>query len=345
MPSYSRARAHALLVTLGCASAGCRDAEPPATTRAFVSNEDAGTVSVIDTQRGVVLATIPVGKRPRGLRLSADRRTLYVALSGSPKAPPGVDESTLPPPDRAADGIGVVDLGAMRLVRTLASGQDPESFDLAGDTLVVSNEETGEAALVDVANGTVRAHVAVGGEPEGVTTAPDGTVWVTSEADGRVDVIDPKAERRIASIAVGARPRSIVFTRDGAKAYVANELGGTLSVIDVARRAVTGTIALPADGAVAPRPMGLSRSPDGEHVYVSTGRAGSVMQIATATDDVADVVRGVGPRPWGLAAAENGKVYAAAGPSNEVAVIDPEHGDVVARIAVGASPWGVVVDR
>jgi YVTN family beta-propeller protein len=345
MPSLSRAGAHALLVTLGCVNAGCRDAESPATTRAFVSNEDAGTVSVIDTQRGVVLATIPVGKRPRGLKLSSDRQTLYVALSGSPKAPPGVDEATLPPPDRAADGIGVVDLAAMRLVRTLPSGQDPESFDLAGDTLVVSNEETAQAALVDVANGTVRAHVSIGGEPEGVTTAPDGTVWVTSEAENRVDVIDPRTRSRIASVAVGRRPRSIVFTRDGEKAYVANENDASLSVIDVAHHTLAKTIALPADGAVAPRPMGLSRSPDGEHVYVSTGRAGSVMQIATATDDITDVVRGVGPRPWGLAAAEDGKVYAAGGPSNEVAVIDPARGEVVTRIAVGAAPWGVVVDR
>jgi hypothetical protein len=41
------------------------------------------------------------------VRLAPDGRTLYVALSGSPKVPPGGDESNLPPPDRAADGIGV----------------------------------------------------------------------------------------------------------------------------------------------------------------------------------------------------------------------------------------------
>ena len=41
-----------------------------------------------------------LGKRPRGIRVSPDRTQLYIALSGSPISPPGVDESKLPPPDR-----------------------------------------------------------------------------------------------------------------------------------------------------------------------------------------------------------------------------------------------------
>ena len=74
---------------------------------------------------------------------------LLVALSGSPIAGPGVDESKLPPADRAADGIGVVDLATRKVVRTLTSGQDPEAFDLSpdGKTLYVSNEETAEMSV------------------------------------------------------------------------------------------------------------------------------------------------------------------------------------------------------
>ena len=63
-----------------------------------------------------------MGKRPRGVKLSHDGKLLYVALSGSPRAAPGVDESKLPPPDRAADGVGVVDLATRKLIRTYASG-------------------------------------------------------------------------------------------------------------------------------------------------------------------------------------------------------------------------------
>ena len=123
-----------LAVVVASAGAGaCRDAAPPAAPpaaaatpaareRVYVSNETAGTVAVIDPATGAVEAAIPVGKRPRGLKVSRDGRTLYVALSGSPIAPPGVDESTLPPADRSADGIGVVDLATRKTVRVIHSG-------------------------------------------------------------------------------------------------------------------------------------------------------------------------------------------------------------------------------
>ena len=130
---------------------------------------------VVDADRGEVVARIPVGKRPRGIKLSRDGKMLYVALSGSPRGGPGVDESKLPPADRAADGVGVVDLGTRKLVRTLPSGQDPESFDLSrdGKTLYVSNEETAEMSVLDLASRQgQRARSTVGHEPEGVTAAP-----------------------------------------------------------------------------------------------------------------------------------------------------------------------------
>src|SRR5688500_17573754 len=97
----------------------------------FVSNEIDGTVSAIDTVSRAVVQTIQVGKRPRGIRASADGQKVYVALSGSPIGGPGVDESTLPPPERRHDGVGVIDVNRGRLERILPSGTDPEQFALS----------------------------------------------------------------------------------------------------------------------------------------------------------------------------------------------------------------------
>src|SRR5499427_10275764 len=117
------------LLGWGVAPAGRAGAE----TRLYVSTEDGGEVVVVDADSGEAVSHIQVGKRPRAVKLSNDGRQLYVALSGSPRGGPGVDESKLPPADRSADGVGVVDLAARKLVRTYASGQDPESFDLSRD--------------------------------------------------------------------------------------------------------------------------------------------------------------------------------------------------------------------
>ncbi|MET1084624.1 MAG: cytochrome D1 domain-containing protein, partial [Burkholderiales bacterium] len=47
--------------------------------RVFVSNGKDGTVSVIDTAKGEVIATVPVGKRPWNMAVTPDGKKLYVA--------------------------------------------------------------------------------------------------------------------------------------------------------------------------------------------------------------------------------------------------------------------------
>src|SRR5207249_5535459 len=98
----------------------------PPKLRVYVTNEASGTLSVIDAERQEVVATAPLGKRPRGIKASPDGKTLYVALSGSPSAPPGTDESKLPPPDRSADGIGEVDADTYKVRRVIHAGTDSE---------------------------------------------------------------------------------------------------------------------------------------------------------------------------------------------------------------------------
>src|SRR5260370_39744256 len=107
----------------------CRKATPQPLI--YVSNEDGGDVAIVDPNSAQVIARIPVGKRPRGVRLSPDNKVLYVALSESPKGGPGVDESKLPPAARDADGVGVVDLAARNPAGTIASRRQPAPFDVA----------------------------------------------------------------------------------------------------------------------------------------------------------------------------------------------------------------------
>jgi YVTN family beta-propeller protein len=275
-----------------------------------------------------VVATIHVGKRPRGLRVSPDGTRLYVALSGS-------------------DRIGVVDLDKLHLLRTLDGGHDPATFDLVGDSeLVVSNEETAEVSLVDVTAGVVRTQIPVGHDPEGVTTDPEGKlVYVTSEEDNKVTVIDPRMVKPIVDIPVGVHPHAIAFSPDSTRAFVTDEDDASITVIDARAKRVAGRIVLPTqDGSLAPHPMGVAVSRDGHRLYVTTGVAGSVAVLDLATRQVVRTIAGAGARPRGIAIGSDGQIYTANGPSNDVSVIDPESGQVLARLAVGRMPWGVAID-
>lgn len=308
-----------------------------------VSNEYDGTLSLIDGSTRQVLATAGVGKRPRGIQPSPDGTVLFVALSGSPPAPPGADESALPPPDKQADGIGVFDLGNRELTRIIRGVSDPEQLAVGRDgaTLYVASEDTGRAIVQDVASGRVLASLPVGGEPEGVGIRPDGeVVYMTSEEDHRVTVIDTATQRVLKTIEVGARPRAVAFTPDGRRAYVTGETDGTVTAIDAVGHAVQERVTLPGDGQ---RPMGVVAAPDGESVYVATGRGGRVYALDADTLEVRGWLS-VGARPWGIAISPDGRwLFTANGPSDDVSVIDAARLAEVGRIDVGARPWGVAV--
>ena len=264
---------------LASAPAGRRSGAP----LVFITNEDSDNVTIIDSGTDSVIATVPAGKRPRGVRLSPDGKTLFVAVSGSPKGGPGVDESKLPPPDRRADGVAVIDVATLKPVRTLPGGNDPEAFAVSNDgkTVYVSNEDAGTVSVLDVETGKVIDTVKVGEEPEGVTMRPDGkAVYVTSEATGSVAVIDVGQNRVVATIHTGKRPRSTVFTLDGTKAYITAEVGGTVTVVDTRANKPVKIIAVTDSGA---KPMGTAISPDGRWVYLTNGRGGTLSIIDTAS--------------------------------------------------------------
>ena len=112
-----------------------------------MTNEDSRGADVIDTRTDSAIATIPVGTRPRGVRVSRDGKTVFVALSGSPRCPPTMpdEECEKLKADKSKDGIAVVDAASRKVTRVLPGGSDPETFDISRDgaTLFVSNEDAG----------------------------------------------------------------------------------------------------------------------------------------------------------------------------------------------------------
>ena len=93
----------------------------------YVTNEDAGTISVISTTTHKVIGEIPVGTRPRGVEVSRDGEHVYVALSGSPKCPPTVSDEDCAKlgADKTKDGIAVIDARRQAVLRMLAGRLGP----------------------------------------------------------------------------------------------------------------------------------------------------------------------------------------------------------------------------
>lgn len=333
-----------LLFVAGCAPHG-PDRTPDA-QRAYVSDERGNAVVAIDPARGVEVARYGPLPRPRGLALSPDGRTLYVAVSGSPIGGPGVDESQLPPPDVSRHGVAVIDLRQGVVSRTLKAGSDPETFALSPDglTLYVTNEDAGTVSAVPV-NGAAARRAAVGDEPEGVAVSRDGTrLFVACEGSDVVVVLDTASLQPVARIPLAGRPRGVLAARDGRWVYVTVENAGVLAVIPSSGVGAARLIDL-AQGDKTVRPMGLAEAADG-HLVIAAGRSGQVLEVEPATGRVLRRLQAVGARPWGVAVTSGGgDIITANGPSGDISLIDPHDWKVRMRLKVGVSPWGVITSR
>jgi DNA-binding beta-propeller fold protein YncE len=114
--------------------------------RLFVTNESGGDISVVDVGRR---RWSPPSRWESAARHPGQpgRHALLSPLSGSPMAPPGVDETTLPPPTRRRTGSASSAVKDLKLLKVLQAGSDPEQTAVTSDgqRLFVANEDTGSA--------------------------------------------------------------------------------------------------------------------------------------------------------------------------------------------------------
>jgi YVTN family beta-propeller protein len=134
----------------------------------------------------------------------------------------------------------------------------------------------------------------------------------------------------------------VAFSPDGRRAWITAEIGGIVSIVDVATNKVTGTLKIDRPGA---KPKGVVAHPNGRWVYVANGASNDITVIDAEQQKIAGYVA-VGRRPWGLALSpDGGKLYVANGVSDTVSVIDTATQKVVSTVKVGKGPWGVAISR
>jgi YVTN family beta-propeller protein len=165
----------------------------------------------------------------------------------------------------------------------------------------------------------------------------DGMLYVSTELDHTISIIDPKTLKIIGSIPTG-QPESHMFvlSHDGRRGYTANVGPGTVSVLDIAARKTLTVI--PISG----NTQRISISPDDHWVFTADQTQPRMAVIDTTSDKVKNWIPmtsvGYGSTPT----ADGGWLLVALERTNQVAVIDLSTMKVAHTIDVCADPQEIV---
>ena len=166
----------------------------------------------------------------------------------------------------------------------------------------------------------------------------DGKLYVTTELDKTITVIDPKTLKVVGTIPTGQeQSHMMALSHDGRRAYTANVGPGTVSVIDLAQRKVLKVIPISAET------QRIAISPDDKWVFTADQKQPRIAVIDTATDSVAHWVA-IDALGYGSAVTRDGQFLLMTVPDkDEIAVVDLKTMKVVRNVPVGKYPQEVLV--
>ncbi|HTX34111.1 MAG TPA: hypothetical protein VME43_03785 [Bryobacteraceae bacterium] len=166
----------------------------------------------------------------------------------------------------------------------------------------------------------------------------NGLLYVSTELDRTISIIDPKPLKIIGSVPTGqAESHMFVISPDGKRAYTANVGPGTVSVLDLDARKTLKVIP------ISSNTQRISMSVSGKRVFTSDQAKNRLAVIDTASDAIESWVElpGLG---YGTAPTPDGKWLVVAVPTvNKVAVVDLKALRVAHAIDVPKAPQAVVV--
>lgn len=216
-----------------------------------------------------------------------------------------------------------------------------------GDAMYAACNLTDNLAVVDLATRKVRAMVPVGGYPLAVAALRSKPkVYVTSERDPFVYVVNADTMTVASRIPVGDNADALLLNGNQTRLYVANGNSDTVSVIDTASDSVLETVPLrptQARGLPGATPTGLALSPDETTLYASLGDMNAVAVVDLSPHGSA--LRGYIPVGWyptavavasGTLLVANGKGTQSSHPNPQGPHPGRDSAEYVHRILVGS---------
>ncbi|MDF9809798.1 YVTN family beta-propeller protein [Aurantimicrobium minutum] len=228
----------------------------PGQSKAYSTNSNAGTVSVVNTSSRTSLGTtIPVGSRPNFVSVNSNGTFALVSNTWD-------------------SSVSVIDVSTNSVTHTIT---DPNWYIVRGTaflpgntTALVADSGNNAVAFVNAALGTANpVEITVGVSPEYIGITPNGAfAYVANFGSNNVSVINLQTNTVIATIPVGTQPSWVAITPDGTKALVLNWGSDSISVIDTVTNTVVTTVSGLNEGASGSL-SSIALTTDGRFAYIS----------------------------------------------------------------------------
>jgi YVTN family beta-propeller protein len=192
------------------------------------------SIQLIDTDRKVVLDSLPVGKAWIGLVFSDNSELLY-ASGGNDNWILRIDVSKK----------------RLRILDTLIISKPwPEKISPAGlalddkrELLYIVTTENNSLYILDISAKKVVQRYPLGGEGYTCLLSPDRKMlYISCWGCDKVQVFDTDRRQFVGSITVGDNPNDMCITKNGTWLFVANANDNSVSVIDLRSRQVIETL-------------------------------------------------------------------------------------------------------
>lgn len=151
----------------------------------------------------------------------------------------------------------------------------------------------------------------------GIAVSPDGSQAYCVDFNGYVKVLSTSSNTITDTITVDYGSFDVIFSPDGAKAYVGVFSTGKVHVINTSTKTVSTSFT------VATNARGLGISPDGGKLYIADVAGDAIRVVDTSTNSLIRTISlPSGASPYSVAVSPDGKkVYAANFGNNTVSVI------------------------
>lgn len=263
-------------------------------TKAYVTNSNSTTISIIDIATNIVVGTIRGFDGPSGMVITPAQDRAYVNNYGGPEGVQSGNGKT----------VRVVDLNTNTIIGApIVVGQAPAALAITpnGEFVYVinyvdGNRGTGTISVIRTSDNTVVKTIPGFSGPFGIAITPDGRyAYVTNFGSNNfapigttVSVVDLRTNKVVKTINLALQPSGIAITPNNHFAYVSNyntlyagpeftdlTAGqGTINIIDIGTNTVISPII-----AVGQSPSAIAISSNGKYAYVSNYTSNTVSVI------------------------------------------------------------------